>query len=288
MTKAEQNMVVEQCDTDLAEEIVNGANIVSRDGYYELDIDKVAAVLAKHRLATSDAAYRRGLEDAAKVARNRMVEQEWPPQDGDQQIDEVMEAIRALSPAGDAPAVTTKPKRGDKIKWARGLERRPLAVRDLEYVTVASWGLPDAPLAVTLAEVAGTFPMGLFDRGPFTSPSPAALATSADAYVRLKEAVTLFLQLKRSIMIDVGSCHANRDPGASSEMRSDDREMRDDIENAYAMLESALAAKEVGEPSAFALDEPFFDGFADGLGPPVCADEFIDARHNLGRQAHRD
>jgi hypothetical protein len=56
------------------------------------------------------------------------------------------------------------PQRGDKLVWARGLERRPLAVRDARYVTVASWGLPDAPLAVTLVEVAGAFPMGLFDR----------------------------------------------------------------------------------------------------------------------------
>jgi hypothetical protein len=60
-------------------------------------------------------------------------------------------------------------QRGDKLKWARSLERRPLAVVDLEYVTVASWG-EFAPLAVTLQEVAGIFPMGWFDRA---APPPA-------------------------------------------------------------------------------------------------------------------
>ncbi len=55
------------------------------------------------------------------------------------------------------------PRRGDKLKWARMLNKRPLAVADLEYVTVSTWG-EFAPLAVTLQEVAGVFPMGWFDR----------------------------------------------------------------------------------------------------------------------------
>lgn len=67
-----------------------------------------------------------------------------------------------------------------------------------------------------------------------------ALTTQAAEIERLRAAARLFLRLKRSIMIDVGSCHANRGPGASSEMRSDDRDMRNDIEMAYAMLEAAL------------------------------------------------
>lgn len=33
----------------LAEEVVSAANIVSHDGYYEIDIDRVTEVLAKHR-----------------------------------------------------------------------------------------------------------------------------------------------------------------------------------------------------------------------------------------------
>jgi len=36
------------------------------------------------------------LDRASEAARVRMVAQEWPPQDGDQQIDEVLEAILAL------------------------------------------------------------------------------------------------------------------------------------------------------------------------------------------------
>lgn len=42
------------------------------------------------------------LEAAAGAVRNCMVAQEWPPQDGDQQIDEVLAAIAALaSPEGE-------------------------------------------------------------------------------------------------------------------------------------------------------------------------------------------
>jgi hypothetical protein len=54
-------------------------------------------------------------------------------------------------------------KRGDKLVWARSLSSRPLAVTALETVTVASCG-EFAPLAVTLKEVAGIFPLGWFDR----------------------------------------------------------------------------------------------------------------------------
>jgi len=56
-------------------------------------------------------------------------------------------------------------KKGDKLKWARMLESRPLAVVDLEYVTVCSCG-EIAPLAITLQECAGIFPLGWFDRVP--------------------------------------------------------------------------------------------------------------------------
>lgn len=38
------------------------------------------------------------------TVRNRMVEQEWPPQDGDQQIDEVLEALESLLPKQTNPA----------------------------------------------------------------------------------------------------------------------------------------------------------------------------------------
>lgn len=67
------------------------------------------------------------------------------------------------------------------------------------------------------------------------SPTPS----SADN--ALREAAKAIQMLKRSIMIDVGSCHANRGPGASSEMRSDDREMRRDMEKAFALIDAALS-----------------------------------------------
>ena len=53
-------------DEALANEITDAANIVSHDGYYELDTDAVAAVLAKHRLKFSTA---RRDEDVERVAR---------------------------------------------------------------------------------------------------------------------------------------------------------------------------------------------------------------------------
>lgn len=44
---------VEQADVNVAEEIVSAANIVSHDGWYEVDTDKVAAIVAKHREDTA-------------------------------------------------------------------------------------------------------------------------------------------------------------------------------------------------------------------------------------------
>lgn len=64
----------------------------------------------------------------------------------------------------------------------------------------------------------------------------------------LVEALELFQRLKRRIMIDVGSCHSLRGPGASSEMRSDDRDMREEIEAAYAVAETLITrARQNGE-----------------------------------------
>ncbi len=36
------------------------------------------------------------IDECKDAVRRRMVAQEWPPQDGDQQIDEVLEALDAL------------------------------------------------------------------------------------------------------------------------------------------------------------------------------------------------
>lgn len=45
----DQSVKVTQDDITLAESVVTVANIVSHDGYYELDIDAVARTLARHR-----------------------------------------------------------------------------------------------------------------------------------------------------------------------------------------------------------------------------------------------
>ncbi|HLY89061.1 MAG TPA: hypothetical protein VKQ27_08760 [Acetobacteraceae bacterium] len=78
-------------------------------------------------------------------------------------LENVIDDLTRTEAAGGSP------KRGDKIKWVRALDRRPLAVSGLEYVTVASWGLPGIPLVVTLQEVAGSFSMGWFDRTEATT-----------------------------------------------------------------------------------------------------------------------
>jgi len=50
---AEQEMLtVTEADYSAAENAVSAANIVSHDGYYEVDTDKAAQAFARHRLAT--------------------------------------------------------------------------------------------------------------------------------------------------------------------------------------------------------------------------------------------
>lgn len=72
---------------------------------------------------------------------------------------------------------------------------------------------------------------------------PAMLAApSGDDAGLLREAALSIQRLKRSIMIDVGSCHANRGPGAGSAMREDDRDLRNDMEEAFAKIDAALSA----------------------------------------------
>jgi len=61
------------------------------------------------------------------------------------------------------------------------------------------------------------------------------------------EALRHIKTLQRSIMIDVGSCHKSRGPAASSEMRSDDRDMRRDMEDAFAKIDAALSKLTGGE-----------------------------------------
>ena len=55
MTNLTDDVPVTQVDEMLAEEIVSAANIVSYDGYYEIDIDAVSRVLARHRLTSQPA-----------------------------------------------------------------------------------------------------------------------------------------------------------------------------------------------------------------------------------------
>ena len=60
MDKAEQPTITQArytvADYELAEQCVSAANVVTCDGYYEVDIEKVAETLAKARAPTSLAA----------------------------------------------------------------------------------------------------------------------------------------------------------------------------------------------------------------------------------------
>ncbi|BAK66909.1 hypothetical protein SLG_22340 [Sphingobium sp. SYK-6] len=62
---------VTDADYSLADQLVSAANIVSHDGYYEADIDKVAATLAAHRLThAGPSAAREEVLEALKDAAN--------------------------------------------------------------------------------------------------------------------------------------------------------------------------------------------------------------------------
>ena len=71
MDKAEQPTIAQArytvADYELAEQCVSAANVVTCDGYYEVDIEKVAETLAKAR--TTSLAAQDGLVEALRVAR---------------------------------------------------------------------------------------------------------------------------------------------------------------------------------------------------------------------------
>lgn len=74
---------------------------------------------------------------------------------------------------------------------------------------------------------------------------PAALTTlkaPTQEVERLREALRAIQKLERSITCDVGTAHSLRGPGASSEMRSDDRDMRAEMRHAFGLVQAALAS----------------------------------------------
>lgn len=81
---------------DIADRLAEAAEALSRQQAENAEL-RVDAQSAYAR------GYAAAVEDAARVARDTMVAQEWPPQDGDIQINEVLTAIRALVP-GDSGA----------------------------------------------------------------------------------------------------------------------------------------------------------------------------------------
>lgn len=70
----------------------------------------------------------------------------------------------------------------------------------------------------------------------------SALASTRHGERVEREALERFRKLERRIMADLGSAHALRGPGASSEMRSDDRDDYAEAEAAFAAARAALDA----------------------------------------------
>ena len=66
----------------------------------EWDNHSLIQAFAAHHLAAIAEGRRQMREEAATATVDCMCDQEWPPQDGDVQIDEVVAAIRAI-PIGD-------------------------------------------------------------------------------------------------------------------------------------------------------------------------------------------
>ena len=70
---APQNPRVTQADEEWAEEVASAANIVTNGGYYEIDIDAVTLVIARHREAADAASKAReaALVEALHLAASR-------------------------------------------------------------------------------------------------------------------------------------------------------------------------------------------------------------------------
>ncbi len=92
------DLVPTQADREAAAKYLSMAGkITARSGNEMLagKWDDTEYVIAFARHAAT--ARLKAMEEAAIAARDSMVAHEWPPQDGDVQIDEVMAAIRALA-----------------------------------------------------------------------------------------------------------------------------------------------------------------------------------------------
>ena len=79
---------------------------------------------------------------------------------------------------------------------------------------------------------------------------PVAVIASAllrpSASKGVVEALKAFAQLEKSITADVSTAHSMRGSGASSEMRSDDRDMRAALRHAFGLLHAALSNEGAG------------------------------------------
>lgn len=83
--------MVEEVDRDAAHNFIRGASTGIK--LMMSDPKSLYEAFAAHRLA----ARREALEEAAIAVRDTLVASEWPPTDGDMQIDELQAAIRKLA-----------------------------------------------------------------------------------------------------------------------------------------------------------------------------------------------
>ncbi len=92
--------IVTQADEEWAEEVASAANIVTNGGYYEIDIDAVALVIARHREAAEAASKAR---EAALVEALAIFDEPMSPLTGGERGDELACAVRTfLSRSGDS------------------------------------------------------------------------------------------------------------------------------------------------------------------------------------------
>jgi hypothetical protein len=99
--QSEAEPVVTQGDVEHAEEIVSAANIVSHGGYYyEMDVDAVAKLVARHREAAVAEAVAKEREACAAIAEHHR-ENAGGSQSYNQACRHIAEHIRARTNTGE-------------------------------------------------------------------------------------------------------------------------------------------------------------------------------------------
>jgi len=130
-------------------------------------------------------------------------------------LDKALQAFSSRVPYDNEPALATQPATSQE-----GDDEGPIADAARR---IASWS----------GNKVGVYQAAKRELSATATSTPPTLSED------LREAVELFVKLERRVLADMASAHSQRGPGASSEMRSDDR---DDMAEAKAAFETARAA----------------------------------------------